>query len=370
MARTWPVTRRKQVALAAFDTVARPLSSLLLRKSPSVDGDVRKILVVELWHMGDVVLTTPLLQRLRAMYPQARITLLAKAHAVELLAESGLVDEIVTFDFPWTAMTGKYNPARYDRRAISELVRKLKGEKFDLSLDSRMDVRSNMLTRSIGAKRRIGYDFGGGGFLLTDALPPPPPDQHKVYDWMSLLDPLVPGKQNREVPDPKLAVSDAERDEAARLLQSYGVSSDEVILGIHSGGSHELKRWPEDNFAQVAKTLESRPGVRVVVFIDPDGCGRDMELGKDAIFVRTSIREMMALLTHCDVLLCNDSGPMHVAAALGVPVVAVFRTGNPNAYGPRGLNQTVVGAGAPWGETAAIEIDDVLAATESALARP
>lgn len=369
MARTWPVTRRKQVVLATFDAIARPLSSVLLPKSPPVDGEVRKILIVELWHMGDVVLTTPLLQRLRAMYPQARITLLAKPHAVDLLAESGLVDDIVTFDFPWTAMTGKYNPARYDRGAISELVGKLKGEKFDLSLDCRMDVRSNMLTRSIGAKRRIGYDFGGGGFLLTDALPAPPPDQHKVDDWMSLLDPLVAGKQNREVPDPKLAVSDDERDEAERLLESYGVLGDEIILGVHPGGSHELKRWAEDNFAQVARTLESRPGVRVVVFIDPDGCGRDMELGKDAIFVRTSIREMMALLTHCDVLLCNDSGPMHVAAALGVPVVAIFRTGNPSAYGPRGLNQTVVGAGAPWGETAAIEFDDVLAATESALGR-
>lgn len=369
MARTWPVTRRKRALLAAFDAVARPLSSLVLRKDDRKPGTIRKILVLELWHMGDVVLTTPLLQRLREVYPDARITLLAKAHAKELLEGSGLVDEIVTFDFPWTAMTGKYQVARYDRAAISQLVRKLKAEEFDLSLDCRMDARSNMLTRSIGAARRIGYNFGGAGFLLTDALPAPPADQHKVDDWMTLLSPLDNSSSGKAVADPKLYVTEHERDEAARLLESYGVEADDIVLGVHPGGSHDAKRWSEDNFAEVARVVEQRPGTRVVVFIDPDGCGSNMQLGKDAIFVRTSIREMMALFTHCDAVLCNDSGPMHIAAALGVPVVAIFRTGNPRSYGPRGLNHSVVGNGAPWGETTDVDIDDVLAATESALSK-
>jgi heptosyltransferase-2 len=232
-----------------------------------------------------------------------------------------------------------------------------------------MDLRSNMLTRSIGAKRRIGYNFGGGGFLLTDALPAPPADQHKVDDWMALLSPLDPAASKKPVPDPLLSVTDAERDEAGRLLESYGVGADDLVLGIHPGGSHEAKRWSEDNFAEVARAVEQKPGIKVVVFIDPDGSGSNMQLGKDAISVRTTIREMMALFTQCDGVLCNDSGPMHIAAALGVPVVAIFRTGNPRAYGPRGMNHSVVGNGAPWGETTDVDIDDVLAATESALSR-
>jgi heptosyltransferase-2 len=369
MARTWPVTRRKRAFLAAFDAVARPLSSIVLKEDQRKPGTVGKILVLELWHMGDVVLTTPLLQRLREMYPAASITLLAKPHAKDLLEGSGLVDEIVTFDFPWTAMTGKYRVGRYDRGAMSQLVRRLKAEKFDVSLDCRMDVRSNMLTRSIGAARRIGYNFGGGGFLLTDALPAPPADQHKVDDWMALLSPLNETASRRAAPDPRLNVSEGERDEAARLLESYGVGEDDIVLGVHPGGSHDAKRWSEDNFAEVARAVEQRPGIRVVVFIDPDGCGSNMQLGKDAIFVRTSIREMMALFSHCDAVLCNDSGPMHIAAALGVPVIAIFRTGSPRAYGPRGLNHAVVGNGAPWGETTDVDIDDVVAATESALSR-
>ena len=371
MARTWPVTRRKRAVLSVFDHVAGPVSSLILREKVSARVNVRKILVLELWHMGDVILTTPVLQCLRSMYPDARITLLAKDHARELLDGSGLVDDIVTFDFPWTAMSAKYNPARYDRAAISNVVRKLRREEFDLSLDCRMDLRSNILTRSIGVKRRVGYNFGGGGFLLTDALPAPPADQHKVDDWMGLLAPLrdtAPGRVPA-VPDPLLTVSEKEKSEATQLLRASDISDDDIVVGIHPGGSHEAKRWPVDNFAEVGRLLSERHRIKLIVFVDPEGFGSEMKVGNDALFVRTSIREMMSLFTQCDLFICNDSGPMHAAAALDVPVVAIFRTGNPRAYGPRGLNHTVVGEGAEWGRTSDVPLDDVMSACESSLSR-
>src|SRR5215208_900984 len=214
MARTWPVTGKKQAMLAMFDALAGPMSSVFLRENHNGAQPVRKILVLELWHMGDVVLATSVLQSLRMMYPDAKITLLAKSHACELLASSDLVDEIVTYDFPWTAMSDKYDPSRYDRLAIRAVVKRLREQQFDLCLDCRMDLRSNVLTRSIGAKRRVGYDFGGGGFLLTDAIPAPAPDQHKVDDWMTLLDPLRATANGipEVTPDPFLTVSDAERN--------------------------------------------------------------------------------------------------------------------------------------------------------------
>ena len=90
MARTWPVTRRKKLLLGALDAFAAPLAAIRRRDAPA-DEPVEKILVLELWHMGDVVLVTPVLQRLRAIYPGARITLLAREHARALLENSGLV---------------------------------------------------------------------------------------------------------------------------------------------------------------------------------------------------------------------------------------------------------------------------------------
>jgi heptosyltransferase II len=368
MARTWPVTRRKRAMLAAFDAVAGPIASAILRDRKAATGEVRKILVLELWHMGDVVLATPVLQKLRSMYPDARITLLAKEHALELLKHSPLVDEIVTFDFPWTAMSAKYDPSRYDPSTIGDVVRRLRAMEFDLSIDCRMDLRSNVLTRSIGAKRRIGYDFGGGGFLLTDAVSAPPADQHKIDDWMGLLEPLSHTSSGApEAITPVLTVTDEERAEARAVLELYDIADRDTVVGIHPGGSHEAKRWPADNFAAVARALVERHGVRLVAFVDPEGCGSDMQLGPDAAFVRTSIREMMALFTQCEVVICNDSGPMHIAAALGIPVVAVFRTGSPKAYGPRGLNHAVLGEGLVSGAESVVAVEDVIAAAESTL---
>lgn len=355
--------------LAAFDAVARPVAALALRPTKA-SGEVKSILVLELWHIGDVVLATAALQRLRDIFPLARLTLLAKPHAVELLEGSGLTDEIITFEFPWTAMSGKYRPGRYDRGAIAGIVKRLRNGSFDLSVDCRMDLRSNVLTRAARAARRAGYDFGGGGFLLTDAVPPGPADRHKVDDWMALLDQFSGSSGNRDrLYEPRLSVSAEERSDANALLDSYGVERGETIVAIHAGGSYASKRWPAEAFAEVGRSLASEHGVRLLAFIDPDGSGSDMQLGGNAIFVRPTIREMMSLLTHCDLLLCNDSGPMHIATALGVPVVAVFRTGNPQAYGPRGIGNTVVGRGAPWGQTTDIAIEDVEAAAHDQVRR-
>jgi ADP-heptose:LPS heptosyltransferase len=185
---------------------------------------------------------------------------------------------------------------------------------------------------------------------------------------MGLLTPLGRSAPTGTAPDPRLAVTDAERAEAGRLLASYDVAPGDIILGVHPGGSHDAKRWSPELFAAAARDLSNRHGARVLVFVDPDGRGSDMQAGQDAIFVRTSVREMMALLTRCRLLLCNDSGPMHIAAALGIPVVAVFRTGSPSAYGPRGPRHAVVGNGSENGTPDDVSLDEVIAAAEAVLA--
>jgi heptosyltransferase II len=355
--------------LSALDAVGRPLAMVFRGGRDPHEKDIRKILVVELWQIGDVVLATPVLRRLRELYPGATVTLLAKPHAVELLEGTSLVDEIIPYDFPWTARTGKYRPGRYDRRTLTRLLKDLRAQRFDVSLDCRMDLRSNILTRIIGARRRIGYDFGGGGFLLTDALPSPPAERHKIDDWLALLEPLSgdSGNQTADNPEPLLRVTDDERETARLNLHALGFSEDNLLIGIHPGASHESKRWPAERFGEVGSALASRHSAHLIVFVDPGGYGADIRLASDVAFVRTSLREMMALMTHCDLLLCNDSGPMHIAAALGVPVVAVFQTGSPATYGPRGLKNTVVGEGAGWGRTLPVDAGEVLALADARL---
>jgi lipopolysaccharide heptosyltransferase II len=297
--------------------------------------------VIEPWNVGDVVLATPVLAELRSKYPRARISLLAQSHANELLRESQLVDEIISFDLPWTAPRNKYRIGAITLRARMSLVKKLRAERFDTTIDSRMDIRSNLLAAMIRAPRRIGYDIGGGGWLLTDTLPSDRSRFHKIDDWLALLD-LLPGKCPRagERLRPALTVTPGERDRARKTLQSLGVLEAPVIA-YHPGGSHPGKRWPRVQLEQLIADLKKSVGGSHVVFLGPEEENFD-SLSSDAIVVRPSLRELMAMLTCCDVLVCNDSGPMHVADALGVPVVAIFEVGNPQWFGPSGERATVV----------------------------
>jgi ADP-heptose:LPS heptosyltransferase len=377
MAETWQVTRGKRMLLATVDAIARPLAALVLPRRQLPTEGIWKILVVELWHIGDVVIATTALQALRARYPDAWITLLAKPHAEEVLRGSGLMDEIITFDFPWTAETGKYRLSRYDRRAMSALFRRLRDERFDLSVDCRMDFRSNFVTYASGAKRRVGYAFGGGSFLLTDAIPAAPRAHHKVRDWLKLMEALGSQRGTRAITRaedgkpiaPRLALLPEERRVAAAKLESMGIAPRDLIVALHIGASHPNKRWPPERFAEVADSLARSYGARIVVLVDPDGSGARLPLRTPACYLTPSLRELMAFIASCDLLICNDSAPMHMADALGVPVVAVFTTGNPRWYGPSGKHQKVVGRGAPRGSMANVAVADVLAAAEEQVER-
>jgi len=374
MAQTWPITNRKIIALRVVDTLAAPLY-LVVRRLSSRDGIVtdtfQRILVVELWHIGDVVLSTTALRVLRRAFPSAKLTLLAKPYAAELLANSDLVDEIVVFDFPWTASSGKYDPRRYHMGEIAALVRQLRAERFDLSVDVRMDIRSNLLTCAIGAKRRLGYDFGGGSGLLTDRVPASPDSNHKVMDWLMLLRPLIPGLAegvtNDESFAPILTVTREEQESAQSFLREHGVQQGDTIVGIHPGASVGRRRWPLANFGQVADRLAERHGTKTLVFVDPEGVGADLQLRTPPLFARGALREFMALVSLCDVLVCNDSGPMHIADALGVWVVGVFTTGNPRWHRPYREGQRFVGRGTGHQILDYPTVGDVLAAAEAAV---
>ncbi len=360
MAQTWPVTRNKKLALKAIDAIGPFLLPLLERIwRPRIDtGEtVARILVIEPWLIGDVVLATPLLLALRERYPDAHISLLAKPHAEALLRNSGLVDEVVVFDLPWTANTGKYRPSRYSRRALAALVTRLREARFDLTIDCRMDIRSNVITFATGAPKRVGYAFGGGSYLLTDAVPASPDDHHKVYDWLALLPPLDDGRWSAGgkgsggiVEDlarrfkPQLRVTPDERADAAERMKSLGFHEDDLIVGIHPGASQPRRRWPLEDFAWVASALAARHSTKTLVFLDPENYGETMRL-EGVRFLKTSLRGLMAAMTQCDLLLCNDSGPMHIADALGVPIVGVFTTGNPVWHRPFGDGQITVGHG-------------------------
>jgi ADP-heptose:LPS heptosyltransferase len=326
-------------ALGVLDFASRALHGVWRPQRPR-PGAPRSFLVVEPWGIGDVVLSTALLKALRANFPMARITLLAKAHARELLAESGLVDEIVAFDFPWTAFTGKLQPSRYVAREFQELLSRLRARDFDVSLDARRDIRSNVLTYLAGVRRRIGYDFGGGSHLLTDALPSGTQNEHKISDWLALLGPL--GVERREGFTPSLTVTQSEKENARKRLGSARLSTERQIVGVHPGARHPVRRWNADRFATVIDRIVSDRGVQILLFEEKQGDSAEIAPSGPVRRIQSDLRGFMGLVTQCDLLLCSDSGPMHIASALGVPVTALFGPQRSEWYGPRGELDSVV----------------------------
>jgi heptosyltransferase-2 len=340
VARTWTETPKKLNRIRRIDAVGRTLFRPKQSRAdlPAAANDPKRILVIELWHIGDVVLSTAMLRALRERFPKARITLLAKPHAVELLRGSGLADEIVTFDFPWTAFSGKYLPWRYRPFKFLNLFAKLRKSEFDLCIDCRMDLRSNLVAYLSGAKRRIGYDFGGGAFLLTDAVRAAPDEHHKVYDWLALLAPL--GITDVEQ-HPYLAISEEEKVAMRERLKGQGLLG-KPLVAIHPGARERVRRWDPANFAAIANHAVKVNGADVIVILDQENYGREIAASAPVQLFSGTLREMMALLACCDVLVCNDSGPMHIAAALGTRVIAIFGPQRKEWYGPFGSGHRVV----------------------------
>jgi heptosyltransferase-3 len=340
LARTWPVTPAKRAALALIDAIGYALSGSLrlLRRRQPHDGPIKKILVIEPWQIGDVVLVTPLLAELRRNFPDASISLLAKPHAIEILSGSGLVDETIAVDLPWTRARGKYRASAGERRLLWGVVRRLKRAGFDVVLDARGDPRTHLLAFLIGAKRRVGYDLGGG-WLLTDPLKTEPDKRHKIGDWLELLTPL--GGVADPFRKPVLSADASRVANALRALERHG-SVTRPVVAVHPGASHAGKRWPLERFADVSRQLSSRFGGYTVVFLEPDGYGAAAHWPDGALKEKIGLADLMAYIACSDLLICNDSGPMHLADALGIPLIAVFERGNPQWFGPSGKNARVV----------------------------
>jgi ADP-heptose:LPS heptosyltransferase len=350
MAQTWRVTPGKIAIFRSIDALMSPLR--LLQSSARAPQRIERILVLEPWLLGDVVIATAALRALRDLFPSAELTLLGKHHAAELLGGSGLVDDVIICDLPWTAKTAKYDPRRYDRNTLSALIRRLRDSKFDVTVDARMDLRSNLLTRATGAPIRVGYDFGGGSALLTRAVPADPNANHRVDDWLKLVEALKPyadrSKANLELSRsagyvPTLAVTEDEASLAEDWLATHGYTRSRPLIAVHSGASDPRRRWPVESYSRIARALAERWHAELLFFPEP---GDETERLDGALAsAKGTLRQMMALFSRCELVLCNDSGPMHVADALGVPVVAIFLTGNPRWHRPSREFQKWVGEG-------------------------
>jgi lipopolysaccharide heptosyltransferase II len=338
------ISVRKRMLIRAIEAILRPLVVGLewLRHPPrNANGEVNKILVMEYWNLGDIVMLSPFLRSLRIQYPDASIALLTSPRCAPLIEQQGLVDQVICVRVPWAqhySRWRKYNPFS---PLWFELLRTLKflyAQQFDLAFTARADIRENFIIWLAQVARRVGYGFGGGGFLLTDAVIPDLQNPHFSNRWLRLLEHV--GKLAL-VRRPSLCVTPEEKKLAGQCLGEHGIQDGEFVIGIHPGARSAVRQWGEENFVTLARRLQAQFPIKIVWFQDPN---QAPSLADRNQFQSLSLplRQFMGVLSRCRLFICNDSGPMHIATSLGVPVVAVFGPTEPAWYGPLGQENHVV----------------------------
>jgi heptosyltransferase-2 len=293
-----------------------------------------KILVRATNWVGDAVMSLPALQALREVYPDARISVLARPWVADLYARERFADEVIPYESPrgFKDLAGKLR-----------LVRALTARKFDMAILLQNAFEAAAIVRLAGIPRRIGYNRDGRGWLLTDAIPVPAKGEiprHERFYYLELLRraAIIPNMPESDAI--RLAGAEFAREAGAARFHAMGITG--PVTGISPGAAYgTAKRWLPERFADAAANLDGS----VALFGSADeralceeiaGMLRDRGSEVHNFAGETKLNEFIEFAAACRVYLTNDSGGMHIASALGVPTVAVFGATDHIGTGPTG----------------------------------
>ena len=282
--------------------------------------------------LGDAVMATPFCARLRERLPSARVSLFCRSYVADVFRGSPAVDRLIEYERSG-GVCGRISAVRRAKPAGG----------YDVCFTMPPSFAAGLIALSSGARRRVGYRFECRGFLLTDALPGSRyRSRHLSAAYLGLIERLT-GMRETEAPLPAVAPPDGWRDAVHRRV----AANDYVVLapGATYGSS---KVWPIERFSVLARRLADRTGWPIVVVgtaPERDGASRILEdaraAGKNLAGVCT-VGELICVLRGSRITIGNDSGPVHLAAALGRPTVAVFGPTSVEWTAPRGVAVRIV----------------------------
>ncbi len=296
----------------------------------------KRILVIKLGALGDVILAVPSLRMIRKKFPSAHVSLLVDSRFASVVSGCPYVNEILPFD-------------RAKGRSwfwLARLAKRLRREAFDLSVDFQNTKRTHFLAFWAGIPARYGFRRGFFGRLLNhpdfNFHTPDSPVRHQFRVLMRLgVNPL---DERLELwPDPESEASLQEK------LHEQGVSAEGKLVGLAIGSSPRwpTKRWPLESFRLLSERLIKEKNCQVILIGSPEDepLAREFPVESSGIINavgRTSLSELLALIKRLNVLVTGDTAPLHVAAALGVPAVALFGPTDPRRHVPEGSEVTVL----------------------------
>ncbi len=292
---------------------------------------MRNIVVISVNWIGDVVFSTPVYRALKTAYPGVRLTALAVPRVKEVLELCPDVDEVVV-----------YNEARQGGGLVPMLsaAGALRRRHFDAAFILRRSLSRSWITRLAGIPVRVGFGARGWGGLLTHTADDTGLDViHRSDAYLRVVEAFGIKVAERSS---RLAVGRDTCERVAALLRGHGLKGDERIVVMHTGGNWGLKQWPASRFAALTARLTQELGLKVVL----SGAWSDVErvraialesgVAPLVLAGETGLKELAALFKRAYMVVSADSGPLHVASAVGANVVGLFGPTTPEITGPRG----------------------------------
>lgn len=282
--------------------------------------------------LGDFVMATPILADVRAYFPKAKIFALCQGVLKDVIAHDPHIDEVIPFKRPRGLPFGK---------KAKECISSLKKGNYDLGILLTNSFSSAYWFWQAGIPYRLGYkDHWRTPFLnIPVPFPTTKESQHLVITYKMLLDPLeIPVSKTA----PQLYVTESEKLAARKTLASYGILPSDLLLGINPGAAYgSAKCWLPDRFTKLTLQLLHSSSAKIVYFGDKQGAPLVEKICNELpservvnLSAKTTLRELIALTQCCHLFLTNDSGPMHIASALKIPLIALFGSTSDRATGP------------------------------------
>lgn len=290
----------------------------------------KRILIVEVNWIGDVLFSTPFIRAVREANPDAHIACLLHPRCVQVLRSNPRVNEIIIYDeeVEHKALLGK-----------AKLILELRKKRFDTAFLLHRSYTKALIVYLAGIRERIGYPTKKRRPILTRVIEDPDEEIHKVEYFLKIArDCGMPVKD----PSYEYFVDDADRRASGELLARSGIKAADKVVTLCPGGNWDPKRWPREKFASLGDEIARRWGARIVLA----AAKRDMKLAEEiakmmhcnpaAVAGKTTLNELGALLERSELVIANDTGSMHMAVAMKAKTIALFGPTSPKLTGPYG----------------------------------
>jgi ADP-heptose:LPS heptosyltransferase len=333
-----------------------------------VSFNPRNILIIDFGQLGDVVMSLPALRALREKYPHATITIAVGKPGAEIIRMSSFAD--ATFEIDRVALRDGFKP--WSVLKVIDIVKDVRRRQFDFVVDLHSFFETNLLGFFSGAPRRLFARRPGRSLdFLSNYHPRPPidrndPKQHLVDRYLDVLKPLEIKQAASRVP--RLTPRPEQQTAVEAMLRKAKADAGAPLVGLFPGAGHPGRRWPMERFSQLADFLIRNDKLQPIIFVGPEERQmltqiRNLFPPPCVILEKLSIPELAAAQSRLAVFVSNDTGPVHIAAAVGAPVVVLIDLPTPHAYVPLADAHRLMFSE----HVAEIEVEDVYAATRELL---